>query len=411
MAESQHRQLAERRKALGYTQESFAELLRLDRTTVVRWESGKTLPRPGHRRHLARALGLTIDELHNVLANASQERSAEPEEFIVGPSLVEDPASILERMNYEFGELTDELLDDLEIRLHESAARYEAEGPTVLAPEVVRQRRWAHQLLMSTPPSKRGMRLLHIAARSSAQLSYMAVNLGRFESAHAYALEAFQLADELGDDGLKAWVRGTESFGAYYQGDYVRALELARYGLRYAHNGPQTVRLVVNGEARALAKIGERQATARAIGRSFELLDRFEPEVGMSPCMSFGVYSEARVASNAATAYLSVGNTEMVLEHSEQARLVVDRSPSVWSQALVRLDTATALLQADEPDLEHATSLAREATQVREYRPVESVRQRAEAFIAELAPWADEPRVVEFLEEQRLTQEPPDVDI
>jgi transcriptional regulator with XRE-family HTH domain len=63
VAESQHRQLAERRKALGYTQESFAELLRLDRTTVVRWESGKTLPRPGHRRHLARALGLTIDEL------------------------------------------------------------------------------------------------------------------------------------------------------------------------------------------------------------------------------------------------------------------------------------------------------------------------------------------------------------
>jgi hypothetical protein len=194
-------------------------------------------------------------------------------------------------------------------------------------------------------------------------------------------------------------------------GNFVRALELARDGLRYAHEGPQSVRLVVNGEARALAKIGERRATARAVGRAFELLDRFEPEVGMSPCMSFGVYSEARVASNAATANLSIGNTALVLEHSDRARLVVDRSPSIWSKALVRLDTATALVKGDEPDLEHAASLAREATELGEYRPVESVRQRAEAFIAELAPWADEPRVVEFLDEQRLTQEPPDVDI
>lgn len=48
--------LARRRKALGLTQETLAELLGVERSTVVRRESGETAPAPWMRSKLAKAL-------------------------------------------------------------------------------------------------------------------------------------------------------------------------------------------------------------------------------------------------------------------------------------------------------------------------------------------------------------------
>ena len=59
--------LGARRKALGLTQESLAERLRVERSTVARWEQGTSTPRPWHRRRLAEALDLTPDELARLL--------------------------------------------------------------------------------------------------------------------------------------------------------------------------------------------------------------------------------------------------------------------------------------------------------------------------------------------------------
>ncbi|MCJ1680571.1 helix-turn-helix transcriptional regulator [Streptomyces sp. APSN-46.1] len=59
--------LAERRRALGYSQEKLAELLGVDRTTVGRWESGKVAPQPPQRRGLAAALEVSLQELDVLL--------------------------------------------------------------------------------------------------------------------------------------------------------------------------------------------------------------------------------------------------------------------------------------------------------------------------------------------------------
>ncbi|MCX2968008.1 MULTISPECIES: helix-turn-helix transcriptional regulator [Streptomyces] len=69
--------MAERRRSLGYSQEQLAELLEVDRTTVGRWESGRSTPQPPQRPGLADALDLTLDELDALLAKpqgASPER-------------------------------------------------------------------------------------------------------------------------------------------------------------------------------------------------------------------------------------------------------------------------------------------------------------------------------------------------
>src|SRR5262245_46708324 len=59
--------LGARRKAMGLTQERLAELLRVERSTVARWEQGTATPRPWYRRRLADALDLTPDELTQLL--------------------------------------------------------------------------------------------------------------------------------------------------------------------------------------------------------------------------------------------------------------------------------------------------------------------------------------------------------
>lgn len=60
--------LAERRKTLGYSQESFAERMSVDRSTVARWERGECQPQPFVRPKLARVLQVTPLELDELLA-------------------------------------------------------------------------------------------------------------------------------------------------------------------------------------------------------------------------------------------------------------------------------------------------------------------------------------------------------
>ncbi len=62
------RALADRRKAAGHTQEQLAALLEVERSTVVRWEAGETAPQPWCRAKLAKALAVSLDVLHELLA-------------------------------------------------------------------------------------------------------------------------------------------------------------------------------------------------------------------------------------------------------------------------------------------------------------------------------------------------------
>jgi hypothetical protein len=119
----------------------------------------------------------------------------------------------------------------------------------------------------------------------------------------------------------------------------------------------------------------------------------------MTPCISFGIYSEARTASNAATAYLALADTKRVLAYTEYALQIVDASTSQWSRALVRLDTATALLKGKKPEPEGASLLGREAIAAARDMRIESIRQRTRDLATELQPWLHLPNVAEFLNE------------
>ncbi|MGP2443008.1 helix-turn-helix domain-containing protein [Streptomyces sp. JW3] len=69
--------LAQRRKACGFTQEKFAEALRVDRTTVQRWEAGQVDPHPYQRPRMAKVLQVLPDELDTLLTADDTQMIAE----------------------------------------------------------------------------------------------------------------------------------------------------------------------------------------------------------------------------------------------------------------------------------------------------------------------------------------------
>jgi transcriptional regulator with XRE-family HTH domain len=64
------RSFAQARRAAGFTQESLAERLRVDRTTVARWESGEYSPQPWLRPKIAEALGVSLGALRELVDGA-----------------------------------------------------------------------------------------------------------------------------------------------------------------------------------------------------------------------------------------------------------------------------------------------------------------------------------------------------
>ena len=66
MAAKRHR-LAQRRRVMGLSQEALAGVLDVERSTVVRWESGETEPLPWIRPKLAQALHVSADRLGELL--------------------------------------------------------------------------------------------------------------------------------------------------------------------------------------------------------------------------------------------------------------------------------------------------------------------------------------------------------
>lgn len=64
---AKRRALAQRRRALGHSQEQLAALLGVERSTVVRWEAGETEPLPWSRPKLAKVLNVSLDELDELL--------------------------------------------------------------------------------------------------------------------------------------------------------------------------------------------------------------------------------------------------------------------------------------------------------------------------------------------------------
>lgn len=281
---------------------------------------------------------------------------------------------------------------------------YETEGPQALAG----QARSLHGELTAWLHGRQHLPSVHtelfrLTGQTAGLLAYMAVNAGAKPAVtEAYCAQAETLAEHIGDTQLQMWAAGTRSLSLYYQHRYAEADAAAAAGVDLAPNNDQAIRLLVNGRARALARLGDRRGAERAIGRALDLSDQQSSlPSGITSCISFAPYSLARTLANEITARLALGDTGEVLSCAEQIDGLIEVSDSEWSRALVRLDVATALLQHRQPEVEHAMALGRSALHAGTTAPITSVWQRANELYERARRWHAEPDVDDYAEELR----------
>lgn len=377
--------LVEFRRRARLTQEQVAEQLGSTTESVSRHERGVVTPGLYLRQRYCELYGATDVQLGFTVPLPTT--GPTPPE-----SSAEEVSDVLERVRTLTRIGTDELIC-YELGVDDLVSRYEDAGPVRLAPLLVNQRRRLESAVDEFRDPRQRRRLFRVAGQVSGLLAYMAVNRGRYPLARAYCLEAMHLGTFAEDRDLLAWVKGTESFCEYYAGDYPRSVELAREGLTLAGDGPQRVRLLINGEARALGKLGDISGVNAAVERAYGALDRLPEVPGVNPCVSFGGYSRARLASNAVTAYVDLGRPDDVATHAAQALEEFDSSDSSWSQSLIRLDLANSMVAGGSGEPEEASSLVTAALGISAGNPIASVVQRSRSFVRATAKWRGIPVV------------------
>jgi hypothetical protein len=277
-----------------------------------------------------------------------------------------------------------DIISHLQDDMRYTVMQYENLEHSSLIPALRKQRAWVESLIDECGHPAQRRELFEIAGITSGVLGYVAVGGGKFDLARAYCLEAFQLGEFAGDFNIQAWARGLQSFCEYYAGRYDKALMLASDGLDYARSGPQSVRLKINGAARALAKLGDVKGVERAVEEAHELMSLNDAPSGVPSSISLDCYSAAQIASNAATAYLAVAIPEKVQYYAGLALPEISKSNSPWSHSLVLIDVATSCLRSKEADLDHASALVHDALVISMGRPVISVQQRATEFLHDI---------------------------
>ncbi|MFX0578399.1 hypothetical protein [Nocardia nepalensis] len=278
-----------------------------------------------------------------------------------------------------------DIIDQLHDSTHLSIARYETLDPAALVAPLRKQRTWLDELIGECGHPAQRSQLFGIASMTSGLLGYIAVGCAHFSLARAYCQESYQLGDYAQDHNLAAWARGLQSFCEYYAGRFDKALHYAEDGLARTAAGPQSVRLAINGVARARGKLGDVEGVHRAVDDAYEMLPGTDTPAGVPSSISLESYSPAQIAGNAATAYLSLAKPDHVEHYAELALSEMSDANSPWGRSLVMIDVARSHVLSEEADLDAAVAIMHEALSPSRGRLMLQVQCRGSEFVRDAA--------------------------
>lgn len=293
----------------------------------------------------------------------------------------EDVIDVLRRLHRMNRSVDPEIIRHLKSNLRDTVTHYGWLDHSELIPKLLKQRAWVDALLDECSHPRERQQLFEVAGGTSGLLGYVAVGRSNFPLSRAYCAEAFKFGEFAQEANLQAWVRGLQSFCEYYAEEYDEALRLAVDGLNYSKSGPQSVRLTINGIARAMGKLGDVDGVHRAVDDAYDFLSRNAAPSGLPSSITFECYSAAQTASNAATAYVSLGIPEKVQQYVDLALPDIGNSGSSWSRSLVMIDSAVSMIPSKEADMERASALVLDALSISADRPIVSVQKRAMEFV------------------------------
>jgi transcriptional regulator with XRE-family HTH domain len=326
---ARRQRLAQRRKAVGFSQEALAEQLDVDRSTIARWESGETEPHPWLRPRLARILRVSIDQVDELLVTAG------PAETFAD-----------ERLNYALDRPRSADLAavaHLSERVREIDARYDlATSTSLLADTALCLERVS--FLRAYAATNRVRRELYAVESEVAtlmgKLVWDASQRRDHTTARNYFKQAIEAARELKDRNAEARALLRTSFVALYGEKDPRAgLTLAMRTAETAkHTSNVLAGLAILHAAEAHAMLAQRQECEQALKQAeshFERISRFDAALDL--------FSPTQHDRLAGSCYLSLDDpkrAEVILERTAEA--LRDRAKS---QAIVLGNLALARLR------------------------------------------------------------------
>lgn len=259
--------LRARRLHAGLSLADLAELTHYDRSYLHHAETGR---RPATRQ-LTEAVDGALRARGALMAAWEREDRERREQAATRRTMAASLAA-----SRELCELAALDLSDLHDGVAETAVDYLSTPPSPMLERAHALRDDVRMRLQQRHHSPAERSDLYVAAgRLSGVLSYAALDLGDPESALSHASAAAQCAEYAGDAELSAWVAGTRSLIARFQGDYGQALEYVRDGYQWVGSGTGTGEARLRcGEAQCLANLGDSRAANAALDGAEDARDR-----------------------------------------------------------------------------------------------------------------------------------------
>ncbi|SCL16222.1 DNA-binding transcriptional regulator, XRE-family HTH domain [Micromonospora nigra] len=380
MALKRHR-LAARRKTVGHTQESLAEKLGVDRTTVVRWERCESEPQPWVRPRLADALRVSPDELGTLLAETQDAESRHSDRLAVA---LKKPRTVDLAAVAHLKQELDRLIDSYDVR------------PSVaLLPDASRLHSDVRFLRKHAAGDAVRRALRNVEAAASifmGQLVWDVSQRRNSQTALSYFDQAAYTAQQNRDAEAESQARLRQSYVTLYsecepKSGLAQARRAAQLASQCGSHSLSALALLHVGEANAM--MGERSACERALSQAESHLSRTEPKDPAKALISAG-----QLQRLAGSCYLSLGEPKRAQSLLGAIPAAIQDRRKSHAIALANL----ALTHVRQREIDGATETL--------HQVIDSIEQTRGGgavnvlFTAnrELQPWRDRPDVQEVMD-------------
>ncbi|MEV8310998.1 helix-turn-helix transcriptional regulator [Streptomyces flavidovirens] len=323
-----------RRRAVGFTQESLAEAMNVERSTVSRWESGKVSPQPYIRPRLAAVLCVSVEELSDLLAVNTEAEVPSTERTRYA---MQNPSRV-------------DLVVVAELRdgMQTLADRYDRMPSTTLLAQAGRHAGHVAFLAGEAPAGRvqREMRVLQAdSATFMGQLVWDASQRHDHSTARSYYAQSLEVGRYLRDRTAEGHALLRTCYVALYgANDYREALDLALETARTTRYTSHVISgLAMLHAAEAHAFLGEGRECERALAGAERHLDQAN-----SADAAHELLSPTHFGRLAGSCYLTLGDYRKAQRHLEDTAVgLQDRRKS---RAIVLGNLSLSWIRAGDLD-------------------------------------------------------------
>ncbi|MET7951085.1 helix-turn-helix transcriptional regulator [Micromonospora sp. NPDC005324] len=252
------RRLAHLRKAAGLTQHGLAALVRYARSSIASIETGRQYPertfwnRCDTILQTGGALSAEYDRITELDLHRQRAQVRPADAAAASPAVLWEPEQcITARRSALIGTTDDDArLTHLEHEVQRAISDRERVAPSTLVARLRPLRASVDELMAAQQHPPQRARLYTAAAHLSGLFATLALDLGAFRIAHAYAAEMSDLAVAAEQPDVLAWAHATQNLIANHTSDPQKALADAAGGLRQVEESPPCIRVVISDPAR-----------------------------------------------------------------------------------------------------------------------------------------------------------------